>query len=191
MPCWMIATESLTSQGSTMDVVMQYKTIICTIKREEPMSFWSKSNTLRLRQPFFCTILCFFLVLSKIGRIEEMVQSSFQDRTTNFFCLQLECWPLAFHRVCVCRIRGSRGTGRVVFNRFSDVKVSSLNIVQLYVGCYMIHDIYRTTGPADWKDAACRDDNGFFLLSVLGSMSFVLYTTLLWVFLHLNSLLCS
>lgn len=86
MPCWMIATGSLTSQDFSMDVVMQYKTIISTIRREELMSFWSKSKIAGLRQVKLwkeeqwvgvpelklrkadnspCSILYFFLVLPK------------------------------------------------------------------------------------------------------------------------------
>lgn len=46
----MTAIGSLTSQDFSMDVVMQYKTIISTTIREEPVTFGSKSKLVGLRQ---------------------------------------------------------------------------------------------------------------------------------------------
>ena len=121
MRCWMTATGSLTSRDSFMDVVMQYKTIISTIKREEPMSFWSKSNIVGLRQVmlwkeeqwvrvtevnlrkadrFPCTILCLSLILSRIGRMEEWFRILSRTEQLILSNVELECGPLAFH-LCV------------------------------------------------------------------------------------------
>lgn len=105
MPCWMAATGSLTSQDFSMDVVMQYKTIISTIIREEPVTFRSKSKIVGLRQlklwkeqqwvgvpelnlrkadNYPCSILYFFLVLPKQ---EEQRNGSelFPEQNNSFF----------------------------------------------------------------------------------------------------------
>lgn len=142
MPCWMTATGSLSSQESSMDVVMQYKTIISTIRREEPMSFWSKSKIVGLRQVMLweeecwvrvpevnlrkadnspCSILCFFLVLPKW---EEWRNGSelFPEQNNSFFPV---CNQNTGHQpsTCACRCCGRWEAGEMALDHYCAVTV--------------------------------------------------------------------
>lgn len=141
MPCWMTATGSLRSQDSSMDVVMQYKTIISTIRTEEPMSFWSKSKIVSLRQGMvwkecqksglecqrwtsekqivllvpFC--VSFWSCLNRKNGSEI-----FPEQNNLFFPV---CNWNTGHQpsICVCRCCGKRETGRVAQDPYSAVTI--------------------------------------------------------------------
>lgn len=143
MPCWMTATGSLTSQDSSMDVVMQYKTIISTIRREEPMSLWGKSKIVGLRQKWSCErrsnglecqnwtsekqiiLLVVFCVSfwSYLNRKNGgMVQSSFQNRITHNFQSVTGIWATSIP-IYVCRCFGKKKTGKLAQDHCSPVTI--------------------------------------------------------------------
>lgn len=209
MPCWMTATGSLSSQDSSMDVVMQYKTIISTIRREEPMSFWSKSKIVGLRQVMLweeecwvrvpevnlrkadnspCSILCFFLVLPN-GKNGGMVQSSFQNRTTHSFQsvtrIQAPSLPLVHADV----VGGGKlgkwpWTTTVLWQFFRQCSALCLRVH------LCSHHVTERRGPrmSNVPRAQRTTDSP---LGCPGIQQVLLYITLLWVFFNLDSLLCS
>lgn len=208
MPCWMTATGSLTSQDSSMDVVMQYKTIISTIRREDPMPFRSKSKIVGIRQMKLCKeeqwvrvpelnlrkadnsscsiCISFWSYLNRQNG--RMVQSSFQNRTTHSFQSAPRIWATSLP-LCVCRCwkeeNWESSSGPLLCCD------SSVGIVQPCVSGVHLCSWYVTEQQVPGRNKMSRVERTDSALGCPGIQQVLWNITLLWVFFNLNSWLCS